>query len=123
MQTQTEEAVISIGTGLVVSFFTGPYWGALVIAFVASFTRTAFESACGSSHLACFKRWMRFFIMATGISFMMVSVAGWMALPPHPATVLAGFFACFAEETLTIFRKAHKVITNRLIKEVTDESV
>lgn len=123
MQTPVEDGIITIGTGLVVSFFTGPYWGALVIAFIASFTRTAFESACGTSHWTCFKRWMRFFIMATGVSFMMVSVAAWMTLPTHPSIILAGLFACFAEETIMILRKTHSAILSKFIKGATDDRV
>jgi hypothetical protein len=88
-----------------------------VIAFIASFTRTAFEDDCGGSHSICFRKWMRFFVMALGISFLMVSVSAWLKLPDHPGIVMAGFFACFAEETLTIFRRTHRRITDRFIKD------
>ncbi len=113
------ETTFPIVAGLVTSFFTGPYWGAMVIAFVASFTRTAFEDQCGNSHTVCFRRWMRFFMMATGISFLMVSVSAWIALPSHPAIVAAGFFACFAEETLQALKALPKRIINKMIQDVT----
>lgn len=117
MATPQSDIIASVTAGLVTTFLTGPYWGALVIAFVASFTRTAFEDQCGSSHSVCFKRWMRFFMMATGISLLMVSVAAWMLIPSHPAIVLAGFFACFAEETI----KALKVMPKKIIERLTSE--
>lgn len=120
MASPVTESIITVTAGVVTTFISGPYWGALIIAFVASFTRTAFEDQCGSSHLSCFRRWMRFLVMATGISFLMVSVAAWLKLPDHPAIVLAGFFACFAEETLMLLKLNHKFIaeklTNRVLK-------
>lgn len=114
MASPVTESIVTIATGLVATFISGPYFGALVIAVVASFTRTAFEDQCGSSHIACFRRWLRFLIMAVGISFMMVSVAAWMKLPTHPAIVIAGFFACFAEETLMLIKLNHRRIVAKM---------
>ncbi len=118
MATPIPETILTIAAGLVTTFMTGPYWGAFVIAFVASFTRTAFEDQCGSSHSVCFRRWMRFLIMATGISFIMVSVAAWMLIPTHPSIVLAGFFACFAEETLIALKTLPKKMIEKFFSEV-----
>lgn len=115
MATPISESVLTISAGLVTTFLSGPYWGAFIIAFVASFTRTAFEDQCGSSHQTCFKRWMRFLAMAMGISFLMVSVAAWMVIPTHPAIVLAGFFACFAEETLIALKSLPKKVIEKMI--------
>jgi hypothetical protein len=117
--TPFSETVLTISAGLVTTFMTGPYWGAFVIAFVASFTRTAFEDSCGSSHTVCFRRWMRFLMMAMGVSFLMVSVAAWMLIPTHPSIVFAGFFACFAEETLTALKHMPKKIIEKFFSEVT----
>ena len=119
MASPVTESILTISAGLVTTFISGPYWGAMIIAFVASFTRTAFEDQCGSSHAVCLKRWMRFLFMATGISFLMVSVAAWMTIPSHPAIVMAGFFACFAEETI----QALKVVPKRIIDKMTDEAL
>ena len=118
MATPISESILTISAGLVTAFISGPYSGALVIAFVASFTRTAFEDSCGASHWACIRRWLRFFIMAVGIAFMMVEVAAWMTIPTHPAIIIAGFFACFAEETLTALKSLPKKVIARFTSEV-----
>ena len=91
---------------LAIGFTAGPYPAAIFIALIASFTRTAFENVCYTSHSQCFFRWMRYFVMSLGISLFMVSACLYTKLDTHLSVMVSAFFAVFSEETLR-FGKAN----------------
>lgn len=101
--------------GAIATVVAGPYMGAIVIAFVASFTRTAFENSCEISHRQCLKKLLRYFFMALGVSTLLVSFAAWVNLDQHASVVIGGIFACFAEESIGFIKTNHSKLIKKLI--------
>lgn len=110
------DTLSAIVLGVVTTTIAGPYMGAIVIAFVASFTRTAFENICGEHHWQCFLRWIRYFLMATGVAMFCVSVSGAFEWNNHVSVMFGGFFACFAHETIEFCKNKVDFVLNKLLK-------
>ncbi len=117
----TIDTLSALILGSVATIVGGPYMGAIVIAFVASFTRTAFENSCEISHRQCFKKLLRYFFMALGMSTLLVSVSAWMELNQHASVVVGGLFACFAEESIGFIKTNHSMLIKKIIMVISND--
>lgn len=111
--------ILSFLLASLLGFLTGPYPAAIFIAFVASFARTAFENSCQESHSQCFYKWMRYFIISTGVAMFMVSVCAYMALDMHLSVMTSAFFTIFSEELLTISKSNVGKVLMYVVKRTT----
>lgn len=115
------DALSALILGSVATIIGGPYIGAMVIAFIAALTRTAFENTCENSHRQCVKKFIRYLFMALGMSTLLVSVSAWMELSQHASVVIGGLFACFAEEAIAFVKMNHGMLLKKIVRFISND--
>jgi hypothetical protein len=107
--------IISVLVGLFATIYGNVYFGAVVIAVMASTTRVAFECDCAASN-SCLRMWARYFFMSVGLCMLFVHIGAIAAWNTDTTIVVAGGFACFAEETLVVLRSSWASMAKAFIK-------
>lgn len=109
--------IVSVLAGVFATVYGNVYFGAVVIAVMAATTRVAFEiqRETFAEYLGV---WVRFFLMSVGLCMLFVHIGNLATWNTDTTIVVAGGFACFAEETLVVLKTSWTSITKAFVKGV-----